>query len=376
MPVPVVSEYDTPAGKPDEELPLSVVNQDGCIDSDDGAISCMEEIPPGSVAEGGGDRPLAGVTAPQWCADAINKIQGTRQEICWVKGLDYTTYRTVNGVREITGNAKMNVLSYSYSSLTMPTFAYQIETSVYNAWGDAMKASISGSSTASGACKLDESTFKPQKIAPLNSWKLGESYYTTTATEEDAIGTCQTTWNLTLTNAGYTTAKSSYTLNEFRCDNAAGGNPRSVGCVVPWFPSAMVYSKAAAPELASHITRAQNSGLPGATITTPLTHATSGIIYDKNRSLACPTKETRPAGKSCDEYPLASTLQGLAITGGERRTFTGCSIPGVPSRTGAKGVSACMISVEDQRYQGGVTSKFYQRQRVLNGDPFRVRIGN
>ncbi|MET9852134.1 hypothetical protein ABZY57_04145 [Streptomyces sp. NPDC006450] len=136
----------------------------------------------------------------------------------------------------------------------------------------------------------------------------------------------------------------------------------------------MVYSKAAAPELASHITRAQNSGLPGATV--PLTHTTSGTVYDKNRSMACPTKETRPAGKSCDEYPLASTHQGLAIGGGERRTFPGCSIPGVPSGTGAKGVSACMISVEDQRYQGGVTSKFYQRQRVLNADPFLVRIGS
>ncbi|MFI5865840.1 hypothetical protein [Streptomyces sp. NPDC051546] len=304
----------------------------------------------------------------------MNKIQGTRQEICLVRGLDYTTYRTVNGVREITGNAKMNVLNYSYSSLTLPTFANQIETSVYNAWGDAIKASISGTSTASGACKLDESTFQPQKIAPLNSWKLGESFYTTTATEDGAIGKCQTKWSLELTNPGYTSTKNDYVLNEFRCDNAVGGNPRSTGCVVPWYPSTMVYSKAAAPELASHITRAQNSGLPGATV--PLTRTTSSTVEVKNRSLACPTNETRPAGKSCDEYPLASTHQGLAIGGGERRTFSGCSISGVPSGTGAKGVSACMIKVEDQSYQGGVTSKFYQRQRVLNADPFLVRIGS
>ncbi len=40
-------------------------------------------------------------------------------------------------------------------------------------------------------------------------------------------------------------------------------------------------------------------------------------------------------------------VEGLPA-GGKRRSFPGCSIPGVPSRTGAKGASACMISVSDQ----------------------------
>lgn len=291
-----------------------------------------------------------------------------------MRTLDYTTIRTVNGQRQVTGNAKINVVSYSYSSLTLPTFEYQLETSVYSGWGDAMKASIRGVSVASGSCKRGGSTFKDQKIAPLNSWKFGESYYTTTATAVGAVGRCQTTWRLTLTNAPYSPTAANYSLNEFRCDNASGGKRPTVGCVVPWYASSMVYSKAKAPELASHITRAQKSGLPGATV--PLTRATSTTVIGWNRRLACPDGEVRPAGKSCDEYPLASTFQGMAIVGGERRSFSGCSIKGVPSRTGSTGASACMISTADQNYQGGVNSTFYSDQRVLNADPFLVVIGS
>lgn len=45
-------------------------------------------------------------------------------------------------------------------------------------------------------------------------------------------------------------------------------------------------------------------------------------------------------------HGLADVRRGRQITaGGQRRTFPGCSIPGVPSRAGAKGASACMISL-------------------------------
>ncbi|MCJ0869300.1 hypothetical protein [Streptomyces sp. AP-93] len=89
----------------------------------------------------------------------------------------------------------------------------------------------------------------------------------------------------------------------------------------------MVYSKAKAAQLASHITR------------------------------ACPTGETRPVGKTCDEYPLATSAQRMSA-GGARRTFSGCSITGVPTRTGTTGAGACMISENDQDYQGGITGTF------------------
>ncbi|WP_437344889.1 NucA/NucB deoxyribonuclease domain-containing protein [Streptomyces tubercidicus] len=77
----------------------------------------------------------------------------------------------------------------------------------------------------------------------------------------------------------------------------------------------------------------------------------------------------------CDEYPLATSKEGLSADG-QRRGFPGCSIPRVPSRRGAKGASACMISVFDQNYQGGMNSSFYRAERMLDGDPYRVLIGD
>ncbi len=311
---------------------------------------------------------------PQWCVNARGQILGKREEVCWISGLSYQTFRVVNGRRQVTGSADMNVINYSYGDSGMPRWGYQIEVSAYRGWGDALKASISGKATKDGACKVHKSAFPSRKLAPLSSWKLGESFFDTTATRSGAIGRCATTWTLSVTNGTYGTSKSSFKLNEFRCDNATAGRA-AVGCVVPWYASPLIYSKSRAPQLASHITRAQRSGLPGATFKSPLTRTTNAATMKRNRDLACPRDESRPQGKSCDEYPVATSKEGLSA-GGQRRTFPGCSIPTVPSRTGAKGASACMISVSDQNYQGGMNSSFYKAERMLDGDPYRVLIGD
>ncbi|MCF3135580.1 NucA/NucB deoxyribonuclease domain-containing protein [Streptomyces olivochromogenes] len=365
-----------PAAKPAENRDIQAAAENCSTPNADGAGACLRPIPASrqSTLLHGSPTPQAGVNPPQWCEDARGRILGTREAVCWVAGLSYETYRTVNGQRQTTGKAEMNVINYSYGDSGLPTWAYQIEVSAYSGWGDAMKASISGKATKSGACKVTESTFPSKKLAPLNSWKLGESFFDTTATRQGAIGHCATTWTLTFTNAPYTPATTTYKLNEFRCDNATAGRSR-VGCVVPWYASALIYSKSRAPELASHITRAQNSGLPGATFKRPLTRTTNATTIARNRDRACPPRETRPHGKTCDEYPVATSKQGLSA-GGERRSFPGCSIRGVPSRTGPKGASACMISEADQDYQGGKNSGFYKAERMLDGDPFRVLIGN
>lgn len=78
-------------------------------------------------------------------------------------------------------------------------------------------------------------------------------------------------------------------------------------------------------------------------------------------------------GKSCDEYPVATSKQGLS-RGGTRRTFDDCGFPDIPSGTGPTGVSICMITARDNNSQGGSNTQFYRSERVLDGDPFRVTI--
>ncbi|NYH43499.1 hypothetical protein HNR22_003226 [Micromonospora jinlongensis] len=160
-------------------------------------------------------------------------------------------------------------------------------------------------------------------------------------------------------------------MNEVRCDNATGGQA-SAGCVIPWYASAVQYSTASYPEMASHVSRAQASGLPGGSFAAPLFRTTNQTIIDRNRNLAC-GNPPQVDGKTCDEYPLASSYEGLSA-GGTRRTFSGCSFSGIPSATGPAGVSVCMIAANQNNAHGGLHTQFYRAERMLDGDPFRVLV--
>ncbi|MEU4217321.1 hypothetical protein [Actinoplanes sp. NPDC026623] len=165
-------------------------------------------------------------------------------------------------------------------------------------------------------------------------------------------------------------------MAEISCDNAVGANgsrPARVGCVVPWFPAQVLYSRSSYPALAAHVSQAQGSGLPGTGFANPLNRNVDTATTNLNRSRACGDAPSI-SGKSCDEYPLASTYQGLAF-GGTRRTFAGCNINAPTNVTGPIGASACMITASENNAQGGVMAKFYYDYRVLGGDPFRVGIG-
>ena len=79
-------------------------------------------------------------------------------------------------------------------------------------------------------------------------------------------------------------------MNEIRCDNAVGDNgfrPARVGCVVPWYASAVFYSQSQNPTLAAHVAQAQASGLPGNNFNAPLVKTSNPSIVNANRNLAC-----------------------------------------------------------------------------------------
>jgi hypothetical protein len=117
------------------------------------------------------------------------------------------------------------------------------------------------------------------------------------------------------------------------------------------------------------VSRAQGSGLPGADFANPLIRTTDQDIIDRNRTLACGDAPSVPL-RSCDEYPIATSRQGMSA-GGTRRTFDGCTFD-LPRATGPSGVSVCMIIATENNAQGGLNTQFFRRERVLDGDPFRV----
>lgn len=157
----------------------------------------------------------------------------------------------------------------------------------------------------------------------------------------------------------------------FTCDAMIGvGQP---GCVFRGVTPIVIYSMTKTPALTAHIQAATASGLPGKVGTKTLLTRATDATTSANRAVACPPSglPTRPAGKTCDEYPFASSNQGGA--GGTRvaRSFPGCGMND-PNRTGSTGFSRCYVPEFQQNSQGGTMSSFYQNQRVQYQDAYQV----
>jgi hypothetical protein len=107
--------------------------------------------------------------------------------------------------------------------------------------------------------------------------------------------------------------------------------------------------------VAIHIADAQASGLPGAYGTNqPLTRLTDPVLRDRNGDTACPRSIPRPPGKQCDEYPFRSTWEG-AFTGGGRYSIR-------------------ILDGDKNGRAGTALQTFYNNDRVIERDPFYVRI--
>jgi hypothetical protein len=357
-----------------------------CTTSSDGKTrTCTQASTPSAASMAAGRKNLTsgGVSAssvvpvPTWCGDHQDgAFWAVRNDGCRWSDLTLTTFRILaNGTTEITGEAFMSVLQYLYGDPTQATLGYQILVSPWGGWGDAINAKVTGTGSAVSGCQSSGSSFPSQNIDPyISGFRSGESYQTTTATAAGAIATCTDTWTLTFNNGTYppvSTDSWRYRLSEMRCDNATLG-VATPGCVIPWAAETLVYRAVDTPQLVSHVARAQASGLP-----TLLHRTTNATRITNNRNRAC-YKAPSIAKKSCDEYPVATSQEGLASLPATtwqnyRRTFSGCSFT-LPSQTGAIGASACMISATEQSSQGGTNNAFYREWRYLEGDPFYVSL--
>jgi len=314
---------------------------------------------------------------PQWCYDVApgtEMVWYLRTEGCMIFERTLVSYEIINGVRVQTGWLGIALFSYTYMSTTSPEWGHQLSVRATGGQGSALGSTVSGTVTPSGSCGLASSTF-PSQALPTPSQGAGadgEGTFTSTATAPGAVGTCSTTWNLTFRRAdgaAYTTM--THSLLPVRCDNntVATDTP---GCVLPRYPSQLIYSFSNLPNLGWHVYRAQLSGLAGAEMDRPLTRTTKQAIQDLNYSLACgdaPSYE----GFSCDEYPPKVTYNGLSA-GGTRRTFDSCGYVDIPQSDDPIGASICMIPVAEQSAQGGLHTQFFRRERMLDGDPFLIWI--
>jgi len=170
-----------------------------------------------------------------------------------------------------------------------------------------------------------------------------------------------------------------------RCD-AVAGNRGTSGCIADdEIPILDFKGRGAIPAVSVHVGYAQASGLPGGIGMPPLTRTSDSNLAASNRDASCNrVRQARPAGQSCDEYPFASTYEGGA-SDNTGRTYGGCLIDPLPSGVvevtggdfvGNSGYSMCILNARQNSRAGGIETWFFTKNRVLDGDKFRVRAGS
>ncbi|MFE7167116.1 NucA/NucB deoxyribonuclease domain-containing protein [Streptomyces sp. NPDC057616] len=297
---------------------------------------------------------------PQWCIDTgvkstwyIERMRGCGIWRSEVNAIDVRTGRKVGGIKYL-------VVGYSFSARDAKNWAYQVRLLEVSRWGRAMTGTkASGSGACTGKCKVTNKSFPAQAInssaEPYGQFFM-DTTINTSASKQRGTGRSIASW--TFSNSQWVAPSDATKLStvEVRCDNALPGAPRQVGCVNLAAVPVISYSLTGPwPEVAKHIKDAQATGLPGKYGTTHyLTRLTNGSKITENRRTACPSSLPRPAGKSCDEYPFASTWQGAKYSGGP--------------------FSRRMINASQNTDAGRALNGFYTYSRVLEGDRFLVWI--
>ncbi|MGX1778569.1 NucA/NucB deoxyribonuclease domain-containing protein [Nocardia brasiliensis] len=245
-----------------------------------------------------------------------------------------------------------------------PTFKYKptydgFPDSQYSVQGPASGASIGQNQTVTLAVTWKEHDMADYDIVARKmriAWNFGNSSPDTTESTADSI-----------------------VANIFRCDTTFKNTNGKLqqGCVASGYTPSLEMNSSASQNT-GHAERAIQSGLPGAE-GRPLHRQTDRATIDINRQTSCPRKgpiadARRVDGRTCDEYPFASTTEGAASTTGPGRTFNPeCHIPDLGASNATTGFSVCMIDKIDNEEGGSQLWRFYSDNRVINQDPFHVR---
>ncbi|MFP3968677.1 hypothetical protein SMC26_40715 [Actinomadura fulvescens] len=310
-----------------------------------------------------------------------------RDYTCGIFDLRVSFWRTVNNVWTQVGWIDFAAVDGIAVSTINPNFAMQQQIDSYAYWGEVAGAMVQGAFNCTGVCRLQTSNYPSQPMT-LENVPLGTANIASTATAVGAVGNANPSITIRFSKPGYTPSLPyTYGAPEVRCDNDLPGASYRPGCANSWYESSMKYGMSGPyPQLAKHLKDAQDSGLPGFRGSGTFLNRITGTDVQRNRDRACPTGEfpyPRPDGKSCDEYPMASTKQGAMTANPDipprdlRRTFTWCDMPDtVPvNQTGRRGYSICMID-ETQNSNGGVALEdFYITYRILPERP-GIRSGD
>jgi hypothetical protein len=291
----------------------------------------------------------AGQASPAPCPISANTYN--RTQLCFQKE---ATLAILNGDVPV-GGGSWTETHYLHlnprGNSTGTDYSEEVRISGVVLWGEAVGATISLVATCGSTCLAVGNTFPSG--AELRSGLQGTLTFQDFLVRGDEVGLVNSyTWDVD-DSAG--TVSSSYNTPLFyRCDNVITSWPQ--GCVFAKFAPVMT-AMLQLPHIAANIRRIQSHGghygKPGSGH--PLHRITDQTQVNKNRAFSCPRNLPRPKGKSCDEYPFASTREGGN---------------GVPANSRGR----AMVPTGEQNSQRDLIKNFYNAERLLNEDAFWVSV--
>ena len=329
--------------------------------------------PPGPPTIPAKKRPAVGITA-------VPCPQGTwgiiRSNVCTVIPGYIMTWKNVclNGICEpwLVGWLEVSSTLRSDAWPHQRGWVINLDIRALSAWGEGKDGSfIRGDVNCSGACVPKIQGF-PKQLLQVGKVVSGYGSVSSTVEGVGQVAKAQGIMNIDIEGVRPAIpGRQGFLVDpEVRCDTIVS---TVAGCVYPqagivWDLISDLY-----PEIAYNVKSAQNSGIVGHDV--PLHRTLKGNLDFQNRQISCNPNVPRPIGKSCDEYPFASTYEGAAKFPNGGRTFQGCDRPDLPTGvTGPYGWSACMVDKDDNDDQGGDLGTFYWRNHVLDGDDFYVEV--
>lgn len=329
--------------------------------------------PPGNGGSSGG-----GGASGDWgterakCLTVATGWSITRFHACRLSAWELTNHRTILGIKQLVLRVEFVTEENIELDFDSDQWQQSLDITTLRTWGnDGASGADSLTVDVRSACDGCESTVVggggPQRVTVEQD--ISVEVEAQSDVSAGAVLESRSWWEATFRSKNAPTAWTTLPSPIVRCD-AKGTGSAPEGCVVKDVKPTLVLRGGAFAEVTRHVARAQQSGLPGAPGGAPLTRTTDAGRQDDNRARACPQNLPRPAGKSCDEYPFASTRQGAA-SGGQPRVFEGCGLPTV-EESGTAGFSRCMVDAKHNESAGNYLAAFYARYRIIDGDDFFV----
>lgn len=340
-----------PASQPDSGLPdtgpqCKEVNSSLAREKGRTMRACIERTQP--------VRTLSAAAVPSWCD---GEWDSKREESCYVANFDVWWY--YEGTDDEAGRAHLELRQHIDLNQSATSWTDTLDLTVARVSGDIDNDDLLVNYEAtcrSSNCSMDDSWPAQVSMAP-GSTKTAAAKASMTPADGWYMGDMvdyELTFDLETDGPGEWAEELTYSWNSgtIRCDNALPGNALP-GCVHSYITP--TYDTASWPELADHVRDAQAAGAKGGTSTLePLHRLIDPYWQNQNRNTACPQSLPRPEGKSCDEYPMASTYEGAA-TGGDGNVW-----------------SRRMIDENHNSGGGRALGTFYRDKRIIDSDQFWV----